>query len=460
MSNQSTMLTPTIPSAPTPSPFSTGPSQLARTASTTSVKDLAQHLASASSSTSSLHFLEGDVEVVREKGLRHAKVKLEARQYKTENFILQLLACLRTLRVPFWSTAEIAPGNVKIHKVSGSLTNAVFFVSHPSSRKPYTILLRIYGLSSGSLISRPRELHILHILSSRYRIGPRVYGTFENGRIEEYFESTTLTPSDIRDPTISRWIGARMAELHSVDIEAVERTSPLTRGEGNGWEIGAKKNVKSWLPPAEEVLSLPSVANTVRSELDLQTFKGEWKKYMDWLSTVEDVHNGSRRVFAHNDAQYGNLLRLQHPKDVVDEHRQLVVVDFEYASPNPAAFDIANHFHEWTANYHSSTPHLLDPSRYPTIEERRNFYTAYLGHTAVEGEYADLEEADRELQLANLDEQVRIWSPASHAMWAIWGIVQAREDVEGNVKEPEFDYISYAICRMIGFRREIRALGI
>jgi choline kinase len=139
---------------------------------------------------------------------------------------------------------------------------------------------------------------------------------------------------------------------------------------------------------------------------------------------------------------------------------KIIVVDFEYASPNPASFDIANHYHEWTADYHSSTPHLLDFSRYPTYEERRNFYVAYLGHTAISGEYPLLDEADYELQIKHLDEQVRFWSPSSHGMWAIWGLVQAREDVEANVTEPEFDYISYSRCRMAAFRREIKALGL
>ena len=137
--------------------------------------------------------------------------------------------------------------------------------------------------------------------------------------------------------------------------------------------------------------------------------------------------------------------------------QKIIVVDFEYAGPNPASYDIANHFHEWTADYHSPTPHLYDPSRYPTYDQRRNFYIAYLAHT---GEGPVMAEPDRELQLANLEEQVRVWSPASHAMWAIWGIVQARDDLKANVTEPEFDYIGYSICRMTSFRREILALGI
>lgn len=403
---------------------------------------------------------------------------LHHRHYKSPSFALKLLDSLRILHVPSWSNAEISSQDIRIHKVSGSLTNAVFFVSCPFVRGTRTLLLRIYGASSDSLISRPRELHTLHILSSQYHIGPRVYGTFENGRIEEYFESTTLSASDIREPRISRWIGARMAELHSVDIEVVEDTSLQFRGEGMGWGVGVKKNVKSWLDPAQEVLALSSVSAAIREELDLKRFKEEWAAYTRWLSTVDDVNHGSRRVFAHNDAQYGNLLRLKHLTEGLDEHRQvcatlyihvgfsrwpclkIVVVDFEYASPNPASFDIANHFHEWTADYHGSTPHLLDPSRYPSFKERRNFYIAYLQYTTIFGEDPIVDKSEREVQIARLDDQVRVWSPASHAMWAIWGLVQAREDLEANGGEVEFDYVAYSRCRMAGFRREIRALGL
>ena len=59
-----------------------------------------------------------------------------------------------------------------------------------------------------------------------------------------------------------------------------------------------------------------------------------------------------------------------------------------------------------------------------------------------------------------LDDQVRYWSPATHAMWTIWAIVQARDDLENGVSEPEFEYLAYSQCRMAGFRREIERLGI
>ncbi|KAK7064517.1 choline kinase [Favolaschia claudopus] len=416
-------------------------------------------LAASAHSSSSILFAEEPVEVVTEDGLRHADLKLQARHYKHSSFAEQLLLCLQSLRVSTWLSPEITAQDIRISKVSGSLTNAVFFVSSVLP-EPRTVLLRIYGPSSGSLISRPRELHTLHILSSQYHIGPRVLGTFENGRIEEYFESTVLTASDLRNPKISRWIGARMAELHSVDIEAIEETSPDNRGEGKGWEIGVKKNVRSWIHPAREVLALPTVSENLRAEFDLESFKRDWDVYMQWLASVDDERRGSRRVYAHNDTQYGNLLLLNKGNENLPDHRQLIVVDFEYASPNPASFDIANHFHEWTANYHSDTPYFLDPSRYPTKEERANFYLAYLEHSTVSPASLPLTKLELLGLIPDLETQVRAWSPASHAMWAIWGLVQAREDLENDVLEPEFDYIAYAQCRMAGFRRELKHLGI
>ncbi len=41
--------------------------------------------------------------------------------------------------------------------------------------------------------------------------------------------------------------------------------------------------------------------------------------------------------------------------------------DYEYASFGPVAYDIANHFCEMAADYHSEKPHILDYTKYPGI---------------------------------------------------------------------------------------------
>lgn len=71
-----------------------------------------------------------------------------------------------------------------------------------------------------------------------------------------------------------------------------------------------------------------------------------------------------------------------------------------------------------------------------------------------------LDETDLADRVAELDRDVLIWGAASHAGWAIWGIVQAREDVEAGVIEPEFDYLGYAMGRMAAFRKDLQRFGI
>lgn len=50
--------------------------------------------------------------------------------------------------------------------------------------------------------------------------------------------------------------------------------------------------------------------------------------------------------------------------------------------------------------------------------------------------------ADR---ISRLEEEVKMWSPASSAFWALWGIVQAEEQIrglmEGRQDPPDFDYL-------------------
>jgi len=216
--------------------------------------------------------------------------------------------------VSSWSPKATPHPVLCIRKVSGSLTNAVFFVSSPSTSSR-TLLLRVYGSSSGPLISRRRELQVLHVLSSRSKLGPRIYGTFTNGRLEEYFDSVTLTASDIREPRISAYIGARMAELHSVDVATIEEQS-----HGSKIEIGVRKNVHSWLPHARSILALPAIAPAIRKELDLDRFEAKWGGYMKWLKTA---HLDARLVFCHNDAQYGNILRLNKVEEDTPDHHQV-----------------------------------------------------------------------------------------------------------------------------------------
>lgn len=168
--------------------------------------------------------------------LNNSSPSCACRRYTTPGFANALLDLLhKDLQVPGWAdlAPEIDGSALAIHKVSGALTNAVFFVSAPEPGEdgPPTVLVRIYGPSSDSLISRRTELHVLHTLSNRYGIGPAVLGTFGNGRVEQYFRSRALNKDEMRQPRIIKWIARRMRELHSVPAEQMRLPESSTSSE-------------------------------------------------------------------------------------------------------------------------------------------------------------------------------------------------------------------------------------
>jgi choline kinase len=158
------------------------------------------------------------------------------------------------------------------------------------SMKPPTLLVRVYGPSTGTLIERDEELRILHTLSTDYGLGPRIEGTFRNGRVEQFFPSHALTPKHLRDPNTSVLIARRMRELHSVDLDALgfeERNEPTV------WQ-----RIREWLPLAKKAVgALKGVEKGQEwlKKFGLDSLGDEVEQYMSWVDAREE--KGKGRVF-------------------------------------------------------------------------------------------------------------------------------------------------------------------
>ncbi|KAF8473445.1 kinase-like domain-containing protein, partial [Kalaharituber pfeilii] len=449
-------------------------------------------------------------------------------------FSSEVLKLTHTLRCKGWRRIALDRyKELEIKRISGALTNVVYMVSPPpiieedasdsrSTRKPSKLLLRIYGAQVSHLIDRETELSILRRLA-RKKIGPRLLGTFVNGRFEEFFNAETLTKDDIRNPETSRQIAKRMRELHEgVDLEDHEiRAGPVV------W-----LNWGKWVNRAREIMkAVEAQGGQKGGMLAWEMFENAVKRYREWLVARYGGEEGLRKelVFAHNDTQYGNILRLKPIGDSplllpMNTHKQLIVIDFEYASANCPGFEFANHFCEWMANYHSpDAPHVVHESFFPTLQEQRNFLRAYVGHWlpgtrtpsyqklppsstsstpthaaatppgqfmldsrtpfGLSNSYKEEEiarQAALEAEAERLREEARAWRPASHAMWAAWGVVQAKIPTsgdkgskDGEEKAPpmtegdkemevegEFDYLGYAQQRVLLFWGDMISLGI
>ncbi|RMZ76252.1 hypothetical protein DV738_g5061, partial [Chaetothyriales sp. CBS 135597] len=407
-----------------------------------------------------------------------------------------ILTITHTLRLKGWRRIPIEnASDLDVARLSGALTNAVYVVKPPkelppqnpqdetaavgSKRQPMQLLLRIYGPQVEHLINRDDELAILRRLA-RKKIGPRLLGTFTNGRFEEYLHARTLTAEDLRIPETSKQIAKRMRELHD-GVELLEAE----------WEAGPAifQNWDKWVDRCEKIITwLDKQVHDLRNRVPGTAPKDKYTKYglicgVDWpvFRRVYDRYRTkmvkeaggqvgirNKLVFAHNDTQYGNLMRIVPSGESPllqpsNQHKQLVVIDFEYAGPNTAGLEFANHFTEWCYNYHHpEKPWACNAHAYPTPEEQHRFVRSYVMHRpqinpaasatprfegrekttisdfmldartplGVSAQDYDVEEQAREKKqeedIQLLIHETRLWRIANSAVWVAWGIVQAK----------------------------------
>lgn len=243
-------------------------------------------------------------------------------------FKTEIVKLAHTLRLKGWRRLPLENGaDIEVKRLSGALTNAVYVVSpplelsNPISNKsdsasgsttvhkykpPPKLLLRIYGPQVEHLIDRENELGILRRLA-RKKIGPRLLGTFTNGRFEEFFNAQTLTAADLRIEDTSKQIAKRMRELHDgIDLLESEREEgPFVWQNWDKW-VGRCSEVIKYLD--QEILSGKKGKESWRSRglicgVEWKIFHTAIDRYRKWLDEYYGSKGGINRnlVFAHND---------------------------------------------------------------------------------------------------------------------------------------------------------------
>lgn len=232
-----------------------------------------------------------------------------------------IIRIAHTLRIKGWRRVPLDSGEkIDVERLSGALTNAVYVVSppkdlpaksEPEKKPPAKLLLRVYGPQVENIIDRENELSVLRRLA-RKKIGPRLLGTFENGRFEQFFNAITLTPSHIREPETSKQIAKRMRELHD-GVEVLEDEKEAGPGVFKNWD--------HWLENVETVINfldekvLSGDVGPVRGPSDAWKQRGlvcglEWSKFKEtfekYRQSVDVFYGGpqglrEQLVFAHND---------------------------------------------------------------------------------------------------------------------------------------------------------------
>lgn len=152
----------------------------------------------------------------------------------------------------------------------------------------------------------------------------------------------------------------------------------------------------------------------------------------------QDSLNGNTRKRSLSDADIDiNEISPKSYSRAESHDPELMIIDFEYCAYNYRAFDVANHFLEWTFDYtNDKFPYFHHrPECYPHEEQIDNFITTYL--KCVNGTNEMPSEVDRKQLL----EEIALFTLASHLFWGIWAIVNIHQDIE-------FGYWEYADIRL------------
>ncbi|CAG0894799.1 unnamed protein product [Cyprideis torosa] len=333
-------------------------------------------------------------------------------------------------------------------RITGGLSNFLYKCSLPPSvptfeGEPKEVLIRIYGQIHGETAFENIivETAIFTLLSER-KLGPKLYGIFPGGRVEEFIPAPSLNTKELKIPSISRQIAQHLARVHCLDV-------PISRKPVWMWDT-----MDRWVRKIEQDVSL-SASHGVPADIIQKIRDGAIRRELDWLKTeLRNVR--SPVVFAHNDLQEGNILvqTEMNNNEKRNEPTRVAIIDFEYCAYNYRGFDLANHFCEWTYDYKAKDPkhpYFLEiPENWPNNEQQSLFFESYLSSIAKEG--GALYTGEKWTK-DFLFREVDVFTLGPHFFWFLWAMVNAPRS------EIEFGYGDYAACRLKAYYEKKHALG-
>lgn len=325
------------------------------------------------------------------------------------------------------------------------------------------VLLRAYGKGTDLIIDRERETQN-HELLMKFGLAPDLLARFNNGMLYRYIKGDVTSPADLRKEEIFHAVARRLAEWHAV-IPCIPATpeAPVEEDSAN-----ANGTASAQEGAATEIINSPEVRYKIDHVAPGKVAPNVWTVMQKWIYALPTETEQQRQrqtdlqkellrivqefasrpglgkdslVFAHCDLLSGNVIvrpkHKQGEKDGVmpaDERTEVSFIDYEYAVPSPAAFDIANHFAEWGGFDCDFSVLPTKTQRLSFIREYITSYFAYLGQTKSEAEI--------EAETRVLVQEVDLFRGIPGFYWGIWAIIQSV------ISHIDFDYADYAEVRL------------
>ncbi|SMR45145.1 unnamed protein product [Zymoseptoria tritici ST99CH_3D1] len=348
---------------------------------------------------------------------------------------------------PEWKNEE---GAIEFVRFTDGITNTLM---KATKRRPGktdleieldAILIRAYGKDTDILIDRERELRA-HSLLANLGLAPPLLARFDNGLMYSFIPGDVCTPEDLRKPEVYCQIAKRLGQWHgALPISAITST-PILHGPDKSQKHLTTKNgnqtrpsPNTWIVMEQWLEVLP-----IRTDKEKERKKVLTAEVAEVSAKFGDMpgFDGHDYVFAHCDLLSGNvIIPTTDPSSQNGEsvEKEVQFIDYEYATPGHAAFDIANHFAEWCG-------FACDHSQVPTRSQRREFLKHYVGsyrYHSISDEDNIAVEIDFKKDIDRLYDQVEQFRGIPGLYWGIWALIQ------NEISQIDFDYATYAEHRL------------
>ncbi|KAL8689893.1 MAG: hypothetical protein Q9218_004542 [Villophora microphyllina] len=352
---------------------------------------------------------------------------------------------------PDWEDTD---GNVEFVRFKEGITNTL--LKAVKKRQGYTekdidensVLIRAYGKGTEVLIDRERETQS-HSLLCKHGLAPELLARFQNGMIYRFIRGQVCTSNDLTRERVWRGVARRLAEWHAL-LPVNDVLSSTAANETNGPPSPLVQQPSDARPSTEDINKItpdklaPNVWTVIQkwifalpagSEVEKmrkETLQKELERTVAELADIPSLGNDGL-VFAHCDLLSGNVIVHPRSAGVPPPVETVSFIDYEYATPAPAAFDLANHFAEWGG-------FECDYTVLPTRSVRRAFIREYLSCYAS---HAQLPLGmDQSTYGDRLFNEVNEYRGIPGLYWGIWALIQA------TISQIDFDYASYAENRL------------